>query len=190
MVMQRRLPILVVALVVALAGCSSAEQAASPSDTASEPATEATTPPESDASTEAQESEPEPEPEPTAAGAPTETETAAAAETGPPVELPGTVQVHGTAQVDGGQARVAAQDVFFEPTFVRAEPGQTVTVTVTNEGTIDHTFTIEDQDIDEVLAPGDETTVKVTVPDGEFARFVCRFHIAGGMQGALYPAGG
>jgi plastocyanin len=186
---MERSSILIVALVVALAGCASADEAAAPSDIARESATEAATPQEGDAPTET----PASDPEPTAEEQTTEDTSAATestAEAGPPVELPGTVQVHGTTQVAGGEARVAAQDVFFEPTFVEGQPGQTVAVTVTNEGSIDHTFTIEDQGIDEVLAPGDETTVEVTVPEGGSARFVCRFHVAGGMQGALYPEGG
>lgn len=79
---------------------------------------------------------------------------------------------------------VAALDNEFEPICVIAATGDELTVT--NEGTAPHTFTIGGTDVDEDLAPGDRITA--TVPDGlEIGaehEFLCEIHPA--MVGYLY----
>jgi plastocyanin len=82
---------------------------------------------------------------------------------------------------------VLAVDNDFEPICVIASAG--TELSVTNEGGSPHTFTIPDTNVDEVLEPGDETTV--TVPDtletNAESEFQCRFHPS--MVGYLYVAG-
>jgi plastocyanin len=74
----------------------------------------------------------------------------------------------------------------FDPTFVHATPGAKVTVTVTNAGSVPHTFTIDALGIDDTLQPGDSKTVTFTLPSSGATRFYCRFHSGFGMQGAFY----
>jgi plastocyanin len=109
----------------------------------------------------------------------------------PPVEIDGKVNRHGTAKVKGDAVDVEAADFYFEKTYLKGKAGKTVGVTVTNEGAVDHTFTIDGQGVDEELAPGDSIDVDVTVPaDGKPAVFYCRFHQATGMQGAVFSKKG
>jgi uncharacterized cupredoxin-like copper-binding protein len=54
-----------------------------------------------------------------------------------------------------------------------------------NPGDFEHTFTIDDAEIDEVLDPGTRTEVVVVVPDEGSLAFYCRFHVDFGMQGTV-----
>jgi plastocyanin len=102
-----------------------------------------------------------------------------------PVQLEGEVSDHGTEEA-GDTLELELDDFYFGPTFVQAQPGAAVTVTLTNEGDAPHTFTIDDLDIDEEVEPGDSRDVEVTLPDEGATRFYCRFHDAQGMQGAFF----
>lgn len=102
-----------------------------------------------------------------------------------PVSFEGEVSDHGTATVEGGSIEMEADDFYFEPTLVNAEPGTTVDVEVTNEGESAHTFTIDGQDVDIELGPGESATAKVTIPESGNLPFFCRFHPDQGMQGAF-----
>jgi plastocyanin len=109
----------------------------------------------------------------------------------PPVKIDGKVNGHGTAKVKGDAVGIDADDFYFEKTYLKGKAGKTVGVTITNEGAVDHTFTIDAQGVDEELAPGDSIDVDVTIPDdGKPAVFYCRFHKASGMQGALFSKKG
>ena len=103
-----------------------------------------------------------------------------------PVELDGEVQDHGTAELTGTTLELEADDFYFEPTFIRAEPGTEVEVAIHNEGDAPHTFTIDGTDIDVEIPTGEAATATVTVPDDGSLNFICRFHIQQGMQGAFF----
>lgn len=108
-----------------------------------------------------------------------------------PVQLSGEVNNEGTEDATGSTAlEVEADDFYFEPTFIKATPGSTLTLTVGNEGDADHTFTVDDQGIDTEVAPGASADVVVTVPDDGNVNFYCRFHVGQGMQGAVFTGSG
>jgi plastocyanin len=108
-----------------------------------------------------------------------------------PVDLSGEVTNKGTEDLgDATELELEADDFYFEPTFVKATPGTTVTVTVENEGDATHTFTIDDAGVDEEVSPGDSAQVDVAVPDSGIANFYCRFHRSQGMQGAVFTQAG
>jgi plastocyanin len=108
-----------------------------------------------------------------------------------PVKLSGKVNDHGTKKAKGGEIELEADDVYFEPTYVRAKKGQTVSVTITNEGSLQHTFTIDKQDIDETIDGGASVTVEVKVPkNGKPLAAYCRFHKGAGMQMAFFSKTG
>jgi plastocyanin len=108
-----------------------------------------------------------------------------------PVTLEGKVNDHGTKELgSAGDVDVEIDDSYFAPTFIQADPGTVVTVKLENEGSKDHTFTIDDTDIDQQLAPGSDAEVQVTVPESGSLRFYCRFHHNAGMQGAFFTAAG
>lgn len=108
----------------------------------------------------------------------------------PPVSLEGQVNDHGTSTVEGSSIEIEQDNFYFDPTYIEADPGATIEVTLTNEGTASHTFTIDSQGIDVELDSGQSKTVQVTIPDSGSLRFYCRFHVGQGMQGAFFPSNG
>ncbi len=109
----------------------------------------------------------------------------------PPVKLSGDVTNKGIGAAVDGAADMAADDFFFKKTFIKSPAGQTVSVTITNEGSTQHTFTIDAQDIDEELSSGDTVTVDVEIPaSGKPIAGYCRFHKSSGMQFAFFSKSG
>lgn len=109
----------------------------------------------------------------------------------PPVKLKGKVNNKGVGKVKSDATELEADEFYFDKTFIKGTAGETVGVTVKNEGNVAHTFTIDAQGIDEELQPGDSIDVDVTVPkNGKVANFYCRFHVGSGMQGAFFSKKG
>lgn len=106
----------------------------------------------------------------------------------PPIDLPGKVNNHGTA-IASDRLELRADDVFFEPTFIEAQPGARIRITVRNVGQANHSFTAAAVGVDETVEPGATRDIDITVvPPG--LEFTCRFHSERGMRGAVYvPAG-
>jgi plastocyanin len=97
---------------------------------------------------------------------------------------------HGTKAVeDSGKTEVELDDYYFEPTVLTGKPGQKVTLELKNEGNTEHSFTIASQGVDQVIAPGDEAEVDVTIPKSGVVSFYCKFHKSSGMAGALAVTG-
>jgi plastocyanin len=107
----------------------------------------------------------------------------------PPVSLSGTVSEHGTKAL-GAATELALEldDTYFGPTYITAKASTKITVTLTNEGKLPHTFTIDGTDVDTEVAPGKTATVQVTLPADGTVPFYCRFHRDGGMQGGFAVA--
>ena len=98
---------------------------------------------------------------------------------------------HGTRDVeDNGKTEIELDDDYFEPTVLEGEPGQTVRLELKNEGEAGHTFTIDSQNVDQEVEPGDEAEVDVTIPESGVVSFYCKFHKSAGMAGALAVKGG
>jgi plastocyanin len=98
---------------------------------------------------------------------------------------------HGTKAVeDTGKTEVELDDFYFKPTVLQGKPGEKVTLELNNEGTVEHTFTIDAQGVDKNLQPGDEAEVSVTIPKSGAVSFYCKFHKSSGMAGALAVKGG
>ena len=68
---------------------------------------------------------------------------------------------------------VTMVDNAFEPTDPLV--AEDSTLTLVNEGEAGHTFTIEAEGIDELVEPGAEGSVDISLPAGEYA-FDCSFH--------------
>jgi plastocyanin len=68
---------------------------------------------------------------------------------------------------------VSMVDNSFEPADPAVSSGSELTVT--NDGEAAHTFTLADGGIDEQVAPGEETSVSISLEAGEYD-FVCSFH--------------
>jgi plastocyanin len=97
---------------------------------------------------------------------------------------------HGTKPVeDNGKTEVEMDDFYFEPTVLEGKAGQKVTLELKNEGKTEHSFTIDSQNVDQELGPGEEAEVDVTIPKSGVVSFYCRFHKSSGMAGALAVTG-
>jgi plastocyanin len=96
---------------------------------------------------------------------------------------------HGTEDVSGETSvELELDDFYFEPTVLRGDAGQSLTLEAFNEGDQAHTFTSEELSVDQELAPGEETSIDITFPDSGQVVFFCRFHDSQGMRGAIEVA--
>jgi plastocyanin len=95
---------------------------------------------------------------------------------------------HGSKSASG-ETKVELDDYYFEPTVLKGRPGQKVTLELENEGSTEHTFTVDAQGVDQELQPGDEAKVTVTIPKSGAISFYCKFHKDEGMAGAVVANG-
>ena len=118
----------------------------------------------------------------------------ASAKTSNPVNVSGKVNNKGTKDISAKKfttLKLEADDYYFEPTFVKVQPGAKVRITLKNEGSTTHTFTSDALSIDQDLAAGKTARFSVTVPTaGTAFQFHCSFHESMGMQGAFYTKAG
>jgi YVTN family beta-propeller protein len=92
----------------------------------------------------------------------------------------GTVDVRGEHEVD-----VEADDYYFEPTFLRGSPGQTLKLVVENESSALHNVSIPGLGVDTNVPPHASAEIELTFPQAGSTTFFCKFHTAIGMNGAL-----
>ena len=101
------------------------------------------------------------------------------------VKLAGKTNIHDTKTASGSSIEIEMDDFYFNPTFVKATAGSTITVDLRNEGSAPHTFTTGDGKVDVEVKPDKTASVKVTIPQSGSLSFHCRFHQSSGMQGAF-----
>jgi len=106
----------------------------------------------------------------------------------PPVQLPGRVDNQGTLDVTAtGNAELELFDDKFKPTFLKALPGERLSLVLSNPTDHEHSFTVDAAGGPDVtVRPHTKAHVDVTAPTSGFIRFYCRFHVDRGMQGAVY----
>lgn len=109
-----------------------------------------------------------------------------------PVDLDGPVNQHATVRYTGDPLGMELDSFYFDPTFVEVEPRAAVSLALRNESDVEHTFTVDALDVDEVVGPGEEATVEVVLRDNDpvEVEYVCRFHAAQGMRGAFFSTEG
>ncbi len=95
---------------------------------------------------------------------------------------------HGT-KTASKKIDVELDDYYFEPTVIQGKAGQKVTLELENEGKVEHSFTIDSQNIDRTIQPGEDAKVTVTIPASGAVSFYCKFHKSSGMAGALAVEG-
>jgi plastocyanin len=118
----------------------------------------------------------------------------AAAKTKNPVTLSGKVNNKGKKDISkssNAKLELEQDDFYFKPTFVKVKPGQKVTITVKNEGSVTHTFTSTALNVDKQISSGKSTKITVTIPStGAVFQFHCNFHEGMGMKGGFYTTPG
>jgi plastocyanin len=86
----------------------------------------------------------------------------------------------------GGGLTLTIKDFAFDPDTLSAPGGQQATVTVTNEDSATHSFTLDDGGVSRDVPPGQTVEVTVPFPASGTAGFHCRFHTS--MTGTLQAA--
>lgn len=74
---------------------------------------------------------------------------------------------------------------YFSPTYIKAPGSSVATLALHNEGSAQHTFTIDVLEYDEVLDPDARQTIEVKLGAETRYEFYCRFHGDQGMRGAF-----
>ena len=95
---------------------------------------------------------------------------------------------HGSKNVSG-EAEVELDDYYFKPTVLHGKPGSQVTLELNNEGSTEHNFTIDSENIAKDLEAGEDAKVTVTFPKSGVLSFYCKYHKSMGMAGALAAGG-
>jgi plastocyanin len=93
---------------------------------------------------------------------------------------------------DGGGAtsvEIAAQDFSFDPTTLELPAGGEVTLTLNNEGEAEHSFTVEDLDVETEAEGGESSETTFTAPDSGTTEFFCKYH-PDQMTGEITVSGG
>jgi len=106
-----------------------------------------------------------------------------------PVQLTGKVNDHGSKVLTGMTTTLSLEQdsYYFEPTFVKADSGGHITVTLKNESKVEHNFSITSLHIDKDVEADKTETVTVNLPTGTApVEFFCKYHKSLGMQGAFY----
>ena len=88
-----------------------------------------------------------------------------------------------------GKIEVEMDDYYFDPKVIKGKPGDTVTLELKNEGSVDHNFELESQGVDQDVSAGSEAEVDVTIPESGSVEFYCKFHESQGMEGKLEGSG-
>jgi plastocyanin len=95
-------------------------------------------------------------------------------------------QSQAPANVSGkSSTKMSAQNYFFSPSTLDGTAGQKLIITLDNEGSVPHNFSIDDQNISVTLQPGTGQDIEVTFPQSGSVQFYCAFHQANGMVGQL-----
>ena len=85
------------------------------------------------------------------------------------------------------EVRIVAGDLYFDPTDLQISAGQTVNITLDNQGATFHDFTIPALDFVLAADGGAQTSGSLTVPDTGTYEFLCSVpgHAQAGMTGTL-----
>jgi uncharacterized cupredoxin-like copper-binding protein len=99
---------------------------------------------------------------------------------------------HGTEDVTGQSSFEVEADndegFYFKPTVLTGSANQSITLEIKNEGTAQHNFSIDAQNVDVTLDPGKSQEVTVTFPATGTVEFYCSIHRSLGMAGELEVA--
>ncbi len=76
-------------------------------------------------------------------------------------------------------------DFYFEPNFIKAPGGSTVTVEFRNEGDVEHNFSMDSPKADHDVEAGKTETFELKLGAETRYEFYCKYHKSSGMTGAF-----
>jgi plastocyanin len=100
---------------------------------------------------------------------------------------------HGTQDATGKttfaiESHNDSSGYYFNPTILQGSAGQSITLEIKNDGSVQHNFSITSMNVNITLQPGASQEVKVTFPQTGTVEYFCSFHHALGMAGELSVA--
>ena len=100
---------------------------------------------------------------------------------------------HGTQDATGTSTFAIGADndssgYFFNPTILQGSAGQSITLDIKNDGSVEHNFSITSMNVNITIQPGASQEMKVTFPQTGTVEYFCNFHHALGMAGELSVA--
>ena len=76
----------------------------------------------------------------------------------------------------GGAATLTIENFAFHPSALTGAAGETLSITVTNNDDVEHSFTLDDGSIDQDVESGATQEVVVTFPDSGTLGWHCKYH--------------
>jgi uncharacterized cupredoxin-like copper-binding protein len=85
------------------------------------------------------------------------------------------------------QITLVAEDIAWSQNIIEAQVGDTIQLTIRNDGALDHDFVLEEYGIDIPLSPGQQETVTFVVTEAGTLDFICSVpgHLDAGMEGQI-----
>jgi plastocyanin len=74
----------------------------------------------------------------------------------------------------GGDQTITIADFTFDPSSLTVPPGQDVTIEVTNEDDVEHSFTLDDDSVGQDVEGGETQTVTINLTEG--IGWHCEYH--------------
>ena len=71
---------------------------------------------------------------------------------------------------------ISIKDFAFHPNAITGAAGTTLSITITNNDSPTHSFTLDDNSVSKDIPPGQSVTVAVPLPDSGTVGWHCRFH--------------
>jgi plastocyanin len=89
----------------------------------------------------------------------------------------GSDEPSGGGSTSGGDVTLTAKDIAFDPTEIDVGAGEEVNVTLDNQDDTEHSFTVDDLDVEIEAEGGESADVSFTAPDSEETiEFHCKYH--------------
>ena len=81
-----------------------------------------------------------------------------------------------TGGAGGTTQTITIKDFAFTPSQITGPAGATLTITITNNDSPTHSFTLDDNSVSQDIAPGTTETVKVPLPSSGTVGWHCKYH--------------
>jgi plastocyanin len=81
-----------------------------------------------------------------------------------------------TGGAGGTTQAITIKDFAFNPSQITGPAGATLTITITNNDSPTHSFTLDDSSVSQDIAPGTTETVEVPLPSSGTVGWHCKYH--------------
>ena len=88
----------------------------------------------------------------------------------------GTGSSGATGGAGGTTQTITIKDFAFNPSQITGPAGATLTITITNNDSATHSFTLDDNSVSQDVASGATETVKVPLPSSGTVGWHCKYH--------------